>query len=1213
MPKRGLFAMLCGLFHGKGTGAPKITRGSGARFTLKTALFALPALLLASLAFSAAPALAAAPEEPLIAGLEPPTATTAELVGILNPNAAGEAGTFEFLYKKGGVCEGGATAPVPAAPSKGEQYEYAFGKLSGLTPGGEYTACLLAENPAKETAQSAPFSFVLPAEAPVTQPADPVSAKEATLHGVLNPTQPGEPGTYEFVYRQSASECQGGEEKRVPEPAEGAIGAQGEAKEVAITGLLPGTAYTACLLERNALGEPALGNPEMFTTLAEAPSIVSESVTTVEAAAVTFDASIDPGGAATSYHFEYLTEAQYDANGETFTGAASTPLSGPIGSDNTDHSVAATTKGLTPGTTYHYRVLATNSESPTGGTPGPDKTFTTSAAPNTTAETCPNAQAREEQPYGSTLPDCRAYEMVSPLDKNGRGIFFVGSRASSSDESPAVTYVSQGSFSEPKGSGNVSRYLSRREPEHDRWSLQNITPPITLLDTQTSAPFREVLFTPELSEGLLLSQYTPLVEEEPEGYNNLYVADLASSPVSYQTVTNVRAPNTPPYKEEIISAPAAAGASSDLSHVVFQSNANLTAGAKGEEQEKQHVYEWAAGKLSQVDVTPTGTSFEGLDNVGAPGDFNEVNKGDAWHAVSSSGLRVFFTASEFHDDEAGQLYVRENPMSAAEDCSTPGDACTVEVSKSQKTNGTDPNVNPYTGLPNEAFYRDANAEGTRVFFTSRAELTNDAYTGPESDPDSAANLYEYNVETKELTDLTVPTEAEEPEDPDGAAVLGLVTASEDGSYQYFVANGVLASNENSNKETAQPGNCKEEEEESLTGEHTCSLYVEHYNGAGWEAPKFIATLVGGDHRGKGVAIHGDENDWADFEAGNNLSVQDGSLAADYGPVQHAARVTPDGSTLAFESIRSLTGYDNEPVKPGGAGADERYCTENGGPLEVGNAAVPCREVFLYDAVTGKLVCASCDPSGVRPVGPAELGGHEEDPAGDLKVEPFYLARNLSEDGRRLFFQSPDPLVSGDNNGQLDVYEWEQQATPSEAAAGESSCTQAAGCVFPVSDVAGNNPSYFMDASPTGENIFIETADELVPSDTDTREDVYDVRVDGGFPVTPAVPVCASGDACKPPVSPQPGVFAAPASATFSGPGDTISTPAAVVTPKRKSAAEVKAEQLAKALKVCKKEKSKKKRAACEKSARRKYGASKAKKTRKAKKAKKAGNDRRARS
>jgi hypothetical protein len=246
-------------------------------------------------------------------------------------------------------------------------------------------------------------------------------------------------------------------------------------------------------------------------------------------------------------------------------------------------------------------------------------------------------------------------------------------------------------------------------------------------------------------------------------------------------------------------------------------------------------------------------------------------------------------------------------------------------------------------------------------------------------------------------------------------------------------------------------------------------------------------------------------------------------------------------------------------------------------------------VYLYDAVTGKLVCASCNPSGARPAGPAELGGHEEDATIDsLFPSVFYLPHNLSEDGGRLFFQSLDALVPHDSNGKLDVYEWEQPASGAEAAKAESSCAQAGGCVFPVSDVAGDFKSHFMDASPSGSDVFIATADQLVPSDTDTRVDVYDVRVGGGFPVSAAPEVCDNGDSCKSPVSAQPGVFGAPASATFSGPGNAA--PAVVPPPPKKA--------MKKAVK-CRKSFVKNKQGKCVKRKKLK------------KNAKKAGNDRRA--
>ena len=728
---------------------------------------------------------------------------------------------------------------------------------------------------------------------------------------------------------------------------------------------------------------------------------------------------------------------------------------------------------------------------------------------------CSNEQFRAEQPFGLALADCRAYEMVSPLEKSGNGASFLESRASVSGE--AVAYLAPGSFVDPKSALLESRYISRRGA--GGWSTQNVSPPYT--DYRSTAlyppPFGQLLFTPDLSSGILESRYTPLLSGEPVGYVNLYVASTETG--AYQIVTDV-----PPVKEYEPFAegsndrdPQPEGASTDLSRVVFQQRASLCCEAS---PERGHVYEWEDGRLSLVDVAPEGAKFQAEDDVGSAAETNEPYVyGNPWRAVSADGSRVFFTSGEGEPTALfGQVYVRENPTSPVEGCAVSGGACTVEVSASQRSV-------PDPSGPRPAFYRGANVSGSRVFFTSRAELTNGADTGSA---DEAANLYEFDVESGILTDLTVGAGVE---NPNGAAVVGLVTVSEDGSYVYFVANGVLAKG-------AKEGNCRiESREKPVVGGRSCSLYVEHDGADGWEPPAFVATLAGSDLQpfipeaevNSGESGNGDEGDWVGYEEED----------LDLGPGKHTVRVSGDGSLLAFQSELSLTGFDNEAAEAGECGETGR-----------------CREVYLYDAVTGKLMCVSCDPVtpgdplGVRPVGSAELGGHENAPRDATKTEPFYLPRNLSDGGGRLFFQSPDALVSHDSNGLLDVYEWELPGVGSCMSGSPSFSESSGGCVFPISDVAGSGESRFMDASASGNDVFIWTADQLVPSDTDSRADVYDVRVGGGFPVSASPPVCVNADSCKPPVSPQPGVFGAPASATFSGAGN-MQVVAPVVKPKTK--------------------------------------------------------------
>jgi hypothetical protein len=207
---------------------------------------------------------------------------------------------------------------------------------------------------------------------------------------------------------------------------------------------------------------------------------------------------------------------------------------------------------------------------------------------------------------------------------------------------------------------------------------------------------------------------------------------------------------------------------------------------------------------------------------------------------------------------------------------------------------------------------------------------------------------------------------------------------------------------------------------------------------------------------------------------------------------------------------------------------------------------------------------------------------------------LYQSRYLSDSGR-LFFNSSDALVPQDVNGTEDVYEFEPGGVGSCSVPGGG----AAGCVGLVSSGSSSEQSAFVDASESGGDVFFLTTSRLVAQDHDTLLDMYDAHVCSGespcvsAPVLP--PPCTTESSCKPSPSPQPGIFGAPASATFSGLGNTFGEPAR--PPAKPTAAQLRAKKLAVALASCRKryKHAKKKRAACEKTARHKYGPVKAKK------------------
>ena len=144
-----------------------------------------------------------------------------------------------------------------------------------------------------------------------------------------------------------------------------------------------------------------------------------------------------------------------------------------------------------------------------------------------------------------------------------------------------------------------------------------------------------------------------------------------------------------------------------------------------------------------------------------------------------------------------------------------------------------------------------------------------------------------------------------------------------------------------------------------------------------------------------------------------------------------------------------------------------------------------RELYRYYAPTGKLSCVSCDPTGAEPTGGVSLQkiedfAYEEEQL--TAISGFHNSlqtRNLADDGRRVFFESPDALVPQDTNGVLDVYEWEADGT-----GGCGSESQNGGCLYLISSGHSPDPSYFADASESGDDVFFFTSQPLVREDQD---------------------------------------------------------------------------------------------------------------------------------
>jgi hypothetical protein len=848
------------------------------------------------------------------------------------------------------------------------------------------------------------------------------TATTATLSGTVNPDNtPVSDCHFDYV---ADSEYLAGEPN--PYATGGTVpcdvtpsGSDQVAVHANVAGLTPGVAYHFRLEASNVYGT-SFGGDE--TVPGTPPSVGSTSAAGVTSATAELRAAINPEGGETTYHFEYGTTTAYGTH---------VPLAdADIGSGVGDRQVARRIQGLLADTVYHYRVVAHN---PLGTTIGPDRVFTAQPSGGTGVDTCSNAGVRALQ-QAAALPDCRAYEQVAPPNRDGAPILgpvdATGAWRASVDGGK-IAYTSSGVFADAQTGGSVVfPYLSSRG--QNGWSTHSLLPPQSP-DSVLPLPGM-VGYSSDLSKGILSNggggglsngQDQPVLVPGEQAHNpNLFLRDNSTD--SYQLI------NPTSGAAGATRSPASfRRASSDLSHVVFEEEAKLTPDAPPAEGHLL-LYDWSGGVVHLVSVFPNGTPMPtSLRALVTEAGFDN-------HAVSADGSRIYFETQKT-SGRVENLYLRQS------------DTSTVQV-----------DVSHGSGPGGHGEFALASSDGSLAFFRDDAEqgLTNDTVAG------SGVNLYRYDANGGALVDLTPAAHAE---------VLGVLGASEDGAYVYYVANGVLAPG-------ASSGDCSEASEHTLGN---CNLYVSHSG-----VTTFIASLSGED-----------VNDWKN---GNVIGI--GSATA---------VVSPDGRYLAFQSLNSLTGYENVAANGVQCGGDRSLCTE----------------VFLYAATSGKLSCASCNPNGGAPLGSSLLA---TPPKSRPNALHNYLPRYLSDRGR-LFFNSLDALVSQDVNGQWDVYEFESE--------GVGSCGLTQGCVSLISSGTSPDISAFLDASLTGDDAFFTTSDRLVAQDGDQSLDLYDAKVGGGIASQNEVPGSGcGGEACKAPASGQP-LEQAPGSGGLSGVGNLApSTP-----------------------------------------------------------------------
>jgi hypothetical protein len=179
-----------------------------------------------------------------------------------------------------------------------------------------------------------------------------------------------------------------------------------------ITDLSPYTTYHYRVVA-TSLNGTSTGADRTFTTSPGQPIVGDLFSSDVHADRAVIHASINPNGSPTTFHFEYVDDANYQQSG--FATAKRFPAQDlSVGRGKHAETQSALLAQVSAGTLYHYRAVASNDM----GVVGEGATFTTYAVEPGINDPCPNAQARQ-QTGSALLLECRAYELVSAPDAGG--------------------------------------------------------------------------------------------------------------------------------------------------------------------------------------------------------------------------------------------------------------------------------------------------------------------------------------------------------------------------------------------------------------------------------------------------------------------------------------------------------------------------------------------------------------------------------------------------------------------------------------------------------------------------------------------------------------------------------------------------------------------------------------------------------------------------
>lgn len=621
-------------------------------------------------------------------------------------------------------------------------------EFTELQPGTTYHVRLVASNedgPAEAVATSTFTTEAVATPTVTIEPVSSVTGDSAHFEGMIEPNAPKvSPGEFpeEFDVRwrfDCTPNCPGVEGNQTITADDTEHTVQGDA-----TDLDPNVDYDVILIAENAGGESSAG-PEEFKTLAIGPEAFSLPASGITETTAIVGGLVDPNGSPTSYYVEYATQPD-------FSDAISFPASedGNAGSGPAPVSVSLRIVDLQPETEYFFRVVANGFAADTSGA----QDFRTLASlPPSPA--CPNAQFRVGP--SAALPECRAFERITPQDKNGGnaeiGVPF---------DADHIGFTAAASFipGDPNRFGGSAQYLGTRTP--NGWSVS----------AQPSGQALEPDFIDDndaFSQTIIQADRKPLTPDDVDSAWDVY----ARSGGGLRLVSVGSMGGTADDNASYV------GQSADGSHLLFASPERLEP-ADADRDEGLQLYERQGNQTSVVGVLPDDecASLSLGPNCVDPGGAvlgngfkNESSAPNAYvrpsgssDAISKDGSVIFFESPDPALEVGHQLYARvdgnESVAVSATQCDRIAPGCDDDGYK--------------------ATFQGAADDGSRVYFTSEGQLTSD-------DLNSRLDLYRFDLSEESLSRVTSECHTADGsiDDCEFTQLSGVIHVSSDGNLVYF--------------------------------------------------------------------------------------------------------------------------------------------------------------------------------------------------------------------------------------------------------------------------------------------------------------------------------------------------------------------------------------------------------------------------------------------